>query len=179
MCNGHSGLLVTRKMTHIKYLKSLSKFQKSILIISLLSLMFSLYLYSTTNRLHDKNLNDLLSKTYVIGWVILTLSFLSLLISQRKSLFQFLKLYIILITCTTILVAFFGFSPCMFLHPSNYDHVHPHTLEYTLKQSLLCPNYSQPGKLMLVILITIEIGMYLIIRVISKEYPVTNTSYKK
>ena len=70
----------------------------------------------------------------------------------------------------SILLELYEFCPCMFEHTSSTtDHVHPHTIIHTLKESFLCPAYSHKSRFLLLFLAIVG-GLLLVLSLSLKKY---------
>jgi hypothetical protein len=143
----------------------------------LLLLLFSCYtlkifIYSTTNSLYNPEISELISPLYLYSFVLLICSGLILLIYfiVQKALIDYLIVGSILLISISICLELYEFFPCLFKHSNSYeDHLHPHTKEYILKQSFLCPSYSHRSRFNLIFFTGIGVTTFIISILIKRK----------
>ena len=115
------------------------------LILLFASFISKIFIYATTNSTISPELGELLSTISLFQLAVLTSSSAICLIyfSTRKEFIDFIVACSILLVSSTIFIGLYDFLPCLWKHTDSLDdHIHPHTISYILKQSILCPSYS-------------------------------------
>ncbi|SFT42187.1 hypothetical protein SAMN05216474_0472 [Lishizhenia tianjinensis] len=145
---------------------------KLLLLLFFSSYALKTFIYTTTNSLYNPEISELLAPVDFYSMLFMVSSGLILLIYYllQNKLNDYLIVGSTLLILTSLVLALYDFLPCLFKHSNSFeDHIHPHTNEYILKQSFLCPSYSQRSRLNLLMLTSFGITTLIISILIKRK----------
>ena len=118
---------------------------KCLLFVFTITYLTKTFIFVTTNSLYNPDITQLLKpvRFLVLGCIGISCLITFLYFFRKALLTNYFIVIFAMILLVNIGLGTLIFEPCFFEHSNSFqDHIHPHTNAYILKQSFLCPSYS-------------------------------------